>query len=233
MSATRRGHVRRRGAAAVACLVTASATITGTSAARAETPTDFAVELIAQVSSWVTTHANGILTSAYDRAPVLVTVLAAMLILPVTALALLLVQAMRLKSRMQLLPVTGAGRSIIAEPGATTTAHLRDAFGWDVPLPRQKASIRIGRHEDNDVRLPFASVHRHHAVIHRLADGSHSITDVSGTNGNGIVINGRRATDARLADGDHIQIGDAALTFVVAPHPSVASSVSAALSNPA
>ena len=77
--------------------------------------------------------------------------------------------------------------------------------------------IRIGRNEDNDVRLADRSVHRYHAVIERTPEETFVITDLSGTAGNGIRINGERTAKARLADGDVIELGRAKLKFENVP----------------
>jgi pSer/pThr/pTyr-binding forkhead associated (FHA) protein len=77
--------------------------------------------------------------------------------------------------------------------------------------------VRIGRHEDNDIRLGDSSVHRYHAVIERTAEESFVITDISGKEGNGIRINGERTAQARLVDGDVIELGRARLKFESAP----------------
>jgi len=77
--------------------------------------------------------------------------------------------------------------------------------------------IRIGRHEENDIRLADRSVHRYHAVIERTPDETFVITDVSGKDGNGVRINGELIRRARLADGDMIELGRAKLRFEHAP----------------
>ena len=58
------------------------------------------------------------------------------------------------------------------------------------PMPLAGDLIRIGRQEDNDIRLADRSVHRHHAVIERTADEAFMIKDVSGQDGSGVRING-------------------------------------------
>lgn len=206
-----------------------------TTPARAENPVETVVELAALVSSWISLHAAGILTSAYERAPVLVTVLAAMLILPVTALALLIAQSMRLRARLcmpQSRDVRGTAeagtmRDRDAKPLLPPREHLAflisDA-GQRWVLPPECSSVRIGRHETSDLRLPFAAVHRHHAVLHRLARGAFSITDVAGAAGNGVRVNGVRVTEHSLVPGDVVEFGETCLTFHVASYASLASS---------
>src|SRR5262249_4214782 len=87
----------------------------------------------------------------------------------------------------------------------------------DGPGPRTLAldsrRIRIGRDEDNDVRLADATVQRYHAVIERTAEAAFVIVDVSGEKGNGILINGARQSRARLCDGDEIKLGRTCLRF--------------------
>ena len=58
--------------------------------------------------------------------------------------------------------------------------------------------LRIGREEDNDIRFAVKTVHRYHAVIRRTTDGVVMITDVSGKDGNGVLVNGARVAEARL-----------------------------------
>ena len=84
-------------------------------------------------------------------------------------------------------------------------------------MPLAGQTIRIGRHEDNDIRLADSSVHRYHAVIQRTAEEGFVITDVSGKEGNGVRINGARTAQAQLVDGDVIELGRAKLKFENAP----------------
>ena len=73
--------------------------------------------------------------------------------------------------------------------------------------------MRIGREDDNDIRIPSGAVHRYHAAIHREDLGDWHITDLSGVEGNGIAVNGQRCCDARLHDGDLIDLGPGRLRF--------------------
>ena len=81
------------------------------------------------------------------------------------------------------------------------------------PLPDRAMLVRIGRHEDNEISIPDTSVHRHHAIIQRTVDADYVITDLSGHEGNGVLINGERHDAARLFDGDVIQLGEARMRF--------------------
>jgi len=73
--------------------------------------------------------------------------------------------------------------------------------------------VRIGREDDNDVRLTDATVHRYHAVISRSAEAGFVISDLSSDDGNGITVNGKRVKRQRLEHGDKITLGTAKLTF--------------------
>ena len=55
-----------------------------------------------------------------------------------------------------------------------------------------RAMLRIGREADNDICRSEKTVHRYHAVIRRTTDGDVVITDLSGADGNGVLINGAR-----------------------------------------
>lgn len=73
--------------------------------------------------------------------------------------------------------------------------------------------LRIGREDDNDVRIPSNAIHRYHAAIYRQSFDDWHIADLSGTGGNGIAVNGQRCLDARLHDGDVIDLGPGKLRF--------------------
>lgn len=73
--------------------------------------------------------------------------------------------------------------------------------------------LRLGREDDNDVCLDEATVHRYHAVIKRSLEAGYVISDISNDGGNGVFVNGRRTREARLEDGDEINLGVAKITF--------------------
>jgi pSer/pThr/pTyr-binding forkhead associated (FHA) protein len=60
-------------------------------------------------------------------------------------------------------------------------------------------------------------VHRYHAAIRRTADGDVMITDLSGKDGNGVLVNGASVGEARLKKGDVINIGEVKLKFDARP----------------
>jgi hypothetical protein len=191
---------------------------------------DAGLELAAQAIAWINGHVQAIIATAYERAPVLVVVMTALLIVPLTALVGLLAHGMRLRWMRGRRPSPlAASLAVIATGQASApeaalwpqSAWLDVQTGGEQPrrisLPRAQGLVRIGRHDDNDIRLPLSTVHRHHALIHRTPAAEFVILDLSGNEGNGILINGHKRLEARLAPGDTIVLGDARLRFDSAP----------------
>jgi hypothetical protein len=167
-----------------------------------------------------------LVSGAYQRAPVLVLVLSALIILPLVALISFAAQT-RMRRRSREAALRAAQRraeadDLVKETPAETPAWASQAWltiegRASGTMPLSGEVIRIGRHEDNDIRLTDRSVHRHHAVIERLSEEAFVITDVSGKDGNGVRVNGARTERAQLADGDLIELGRARLKFETAP----------------
>jgi FHA domain len=168
------------------------------------------------------------MTAAYDKAPALVLVLGALFVMPMTAL--IAYTAMSMRDRLPRAALRGwrghgpdrmTRRSARSAP-VTIAAWPANAWlsidgGARMPLPKTSGLARIGRHDDNDIRLPETSVHRHHAIVHRTAAAEFVITDLSGAGGNGIIVNGKRVAQAQLFSGDVIELGSARLTFESTP----------------
>jgi FHA domain len=164
--------------------------------------------------------------AAYDKAPALVLVLGALFVMPMTAL--LAYSAMTMRDHMPRAagrgwrgadPVTrrAAAPAPVTIAAWPATAWLAIEGSARVPLPKASGLIRLGRHEDNDIQLREASVHRHHAIIHRTAAAEFVITDLSGVGGNGVMINGERVAQAQLLNGDVIDLGASRMTFESEP----------------
>lgn len=142
---------------------------------------------------------------------------------------------------------SGAVTMMSVPEGFATPAHLRQGYGGDafasaadvpeepdsgrtVRLPEGRlvldedgtltefqlsASSHIGRTLGNQVQLVCAGVSRRHALISLGPDQNYFIKDLRSQNGT--FVNGEQVTEACLADGDHIKIGEANLTFQLVP----------------
>lgn len=173
--------------------------------------------LTAITAGWATLA--GWIRHAHTHAPALVIGLAALLAIPPLALAghvfarrrAATEQAERLS---RLAPVsenqTGAVPRI-QEPAAedtpaTSRTRPGDGMTWpvdawikveggdDAPLPIVREIVRIGREDDNDIVLPSPTVHRYHAVVQRTDEGEIVVLDLSGEEGNGVLVNGKRVS---------------------------------------
>jgi type III secretion system (T3SS) inner membrane Yop/YscD-like protein len=176
-------------------------------------------------------HLFALIADAYERAPILVLALSALLILPVVALISLAVQTGRRRVSRGI-ALRAAKRSAQTEEEKIkqmleldpATSAAPQSQGWLTvegrpggPMPLAGDIIRIGRQDDNDIRLADRTVHRHHAVIERTADEAFTIKDISGQEGSGVRINGEPKAEALLADGDVIELGRTRLKFENAP----------------
>jgi hypothetical protein len=169
-----------------------------------------------------------LIQAGYARAPALALVLAAVLILPVVALASWLMHGLSRRraaaAAIRALQLRAAGADTTTEMPASDGIPLWPHEAWirleggeaaGVPLAGQL--IRIGRHQDNDIRLPDSSVHRYHAVIERTPEEVFVIIDLSGKDGGGMLVNGERHERVRLSDGDVIELGHTRLRFERVP----------------
>jgi hypothetical protein len=168
--------------------------------------------------------ARALLAAGYERAPALLIALCAFVVLPVVALISLLVQwtsgRRRRSAAIRAAELRAADAEPVGDMPAASHVPLWSEEAWltvEGPgprtLPLDSRLIRIGRDQDNDVRLPDSSVHRYHAVIERTPEAAFVIVDLSGEDGNGVLINGARQARARLCDGDVIKLGRTWLKF--------------------
>lgn len=173
-------------------------------------------------------RARALLEGGYERAPILVIALCGFVVLPAVAMVSFLVQGVAGRRARRAAIRAAQLRAGNAEPTTEMTtgadmplwthgAWLTVEGGRAGALPLDSLMIRLGRHQDNDVRLPDTTVHRYHAVIERTQEEAFVITDLSGKEGNGVRINGERQSRAQLADGDVIELGRARLKFESAP----------------
>jgi hypothetical protein len=174
-------------------------------------------------------QAVALVEAGQQRAPALMLVLAITLVVPVIAVVSLTVHrmtgrkarqaALRAAQRRAQAAVEWHGEAATVQtiPAWSSQAWLTIEGRPDGTVALAGQTIRIGRHADNDIRLSDSSVHRYHAVIQRTPEEEFIITDLSGNAGNGVRINGERTEQARLADGDVIELGRARLKFENAP----------------
>lgn len=169
------------------------------------------------------------LAESYAREPALMIALALVFLLsPIVSVVLLVTQSakkaivqrktMRGESLKQAMQAAGSATAT-TEPGGAAFWNAEAALefvdeGYDA-LPLTGRMLRIGRHEENDVRLADKTVHRHHAVLQLTGEQGYTITDLSGTEGNGVLVNSERVTQARLRDGDIIELGAVKLRFAL------------------
>ena len=166
--------------------------------------------------------------AAYEKAPALVLVLGALLVVPGFVILALLLQSIarlfswpaRAKPRRQLPEIDWSPDStpVTDIPAWPANAWLTMEGHEDRRLPIEAEMLSIGRHTDNLLAIDDLSVHRFHAIIHRTDDEQFIITDLSGEDGNGVRINGERQSRAPLTNGDLIELGRARLTFAAVPH---------------
>jgi hypothetical protein len=173
-----------------------------------------ALTFLPAADAWL--ELNAWLGDNYSRAPALMLVLVALFALPPLAVAGLVLRRPRRSPDATVRisrPPLGAQRSVTAR----TELSVWPTEAW-VELAGQRyvvdrSMLRIGREADNDICLMEKTVHRYHAVIRRTTDGDVVITDLSGTDGNGVLINGARIAEGRLKPGDVIGIGEVRLKF--------------------
>lgn len=153
----------------------------------------------------------------YQEAPELVLGLGAAMALPFIAGCGLGLQLMLARKS----PVSrmGSGRPVkTIPPSSWKKAGQIEVISQRGPVRFDVAHdlVRIGRAEDNDIRLAHETVHRYHAVVEKSPDMLFTIVDVSGDGGNGVKVRGVPVTQARLVDGDEFEVGKVSLRFLLA-----------------
>ena len=162
----------------------------------------------------------------YERAPALMLGLSVLLAVPPLALAGFFTRRRRRASNLTVALPRRVRRAADKVGLKTTQTEISpwpteawvEADGY--PGSRRtigRTLLRIGREEDNDIRFAVKTVHRYHAVIRRTTDGVVMITDVSGKDGNGVLVNGARVAEARLRKGDVINLGEVRMRFDARP----------------
>lgn len=171
---------------------------------------DDAIRFLAQ--AWSTS--SQLAVEGYAAAPALMIGLAAMMLVPVLALGGVVAGlAARRSAEHCAATIAAAGPAEMAEDPATPCAWI--TIEGETPPRRVMARemLSIGRQDDNLVQLEDASVHRHHALLHRAPDARIFVRDLSGRGGNGVKVNGERVSVRALKNGDRIEVGAKVLTF--------------------
>lgn len=96
-------------------------------------------------------------------------------------------------------------------PAPVLTRAVVDSGGTRQVLDGPRATI--GRSDDADCVLRDPNISRIHAELHQRSGGDWEILDRNSTNG--IKVNGRRTTSARLRDGDQVTVGTTTFRFSV------------------
>lgn len=186
-------------AAATLALSVDAALAAGDAASHLSNGLELAREGIARTARWI--------EAGYARRPAVVIGLGAALALPVLVLIGLWVH--RKHSHVE-------SRVPLADPIGPQAVRIEIDGAPPVVLPRGRDLLQIGRHEDNDICIPDATVSRYHAVIERSGDSGFVITDISSPDGSGLLINGARRLRAPLAAGDTVELGRARLRLAAA-----------------
>jgi pSer/pThr/pTyr-binding forkhead associated (FHA) protein len=104
---------------------------------------------------------------------------------------------------------SGAGGQGAVGPAARLVVLTTDLAGMEIAL--DKASLVIGRTDENDVLLNHRSISRHHAKIVRDAE-HYTIVDLQSANG--VRVNGEDYERIELNAGDVVELGHVKLRFV-------------------
>jgi len=113
-------------------------------------------------------------------------------------------------------------------PQPAPPAYETQAYTPDIPLktsvptyalayegrrcPLRDKTIVLGRSRDCDIHVADPNVSRRHAEVRPDGNGAYTLIDLGSTNGS--ELNGKRASNVRLSEGDTITIGQIELTFV-------------------
>lgn len=88
-----------------------------------------------------------------------------------------------------------------------------DMAPWNVSLTQPE--VVIGRHSEDDVRIPDVRVSRHHAKLVARRNGSFEIHNLTAVRSepNPMLINGTEREHADIFDGDVVTLGGISFTF--------------------
>ncbi|RUP08553.1 MAG: FHA domain-containing protein [Hyphomicrobium sp.] len=162
--------------------------------------------------------AGNLFSDGYHAAPALMLGVVLATVLPLLTMVMKISEPLRRSPDATLRYRPGRSERFEAEIANALVSRHRLPFveieskGAKMQCAIPRDMLRIGREHDNDIRIPSRSVHRYHAAIHRDSD-DWRITDLTGVESNGLIVNGRRCCEARLNDGDLIELGPGKLRF--------------------
>lgn len=175
--------------------------------------------LLATGDAWL--QLNSWLGDSYHKAPALMLVLVAVIALPTLGLAGYMFRRQKQSPDVTVRLPRQSLRSGRRDSTMRTELAAWPTEAWVEVAGRKhivgRTMVRIGREADNDICLQEKTVHRYHAVIRRSTDGEVVVTDLSGPEGNGVLVNGARVGESRLKAGDVIAIGEVKLNFDARP----------------
>lgn len=205
---------RRRGSAALIAGVTVGAASHAAIAFDAATP----IRAAAEAGHYI----HGTVAYGYSLAPALTLVLFFAILFPVlTITARMFAQTRNAKATAEQLRARYSEDVVAGSIEGDSESAGGQAF-IEVVGETQRFAIlndmlRIGREADNDIRIRIRGVHCYHAAIHREDFAEWRITDLSGPGGIGVMVNGKPCGDAKLRDGDVIELGPGRLRFRSGP----------------
>lgn len=158
------------------------------------------------------TSAMHAVATGYRAAPALMLGLGALLAVPLMALAASIGRWR--KKRREISALLSRPLQTLDPQDAAAAYHASlEVVGRNRRVEILHDMLRIGREDDNDIRIRSQRVHGYHAAIHREEFGVYRITDLAGGAGKGLSVNGKPCEEAELKDGDLIALGPGRLRF--------------------
>lgn len=122
-------------------------------------------------------------------------------------LALLIVALRRRGKRKRTSAEAAAAKAAMEKP----IAFLQFFDEGEPRFPMAGTAIRIGRRDDNDIKIANTSISAYHAEIQQRRDGTFIITDLDSLNG--VAINDENVDVGHLKDGDIVDLGETRFRF--------------------
>jgi hypothetical protein len=147
------------------------------------------------------------------RSPIAVIGVAVALSVPIVALLTFFSHRIRAWRRRRAIAASGPTAEVSPNPhGWRAWLEMKDGRKR-ASLELSREVVHIGRSRENDLRLSDPAIGAFHAIIRRTPEFEYVIFDVSGHDGTGLAVNGRRFASAPLRDGDKIKLGNSRMTF--------------------